>query len=214
MSGVQLEPTTYESGPATLATSGTAATEGLVPMRPQSNTPDDLHYLFMDRFQLWSEYTDAVDKLHRAYLSELPLAGYIYFAELDGRGSSPHPGYRVKIGRTRDIKARLSQLNKFPVIMPFSVSINTSFWAENAPEVEAVLHAAFREYRISGEWFSLPFEVMHAFYDVWYADDYDGHTTFHSEATGDRYSLESLLEETRQYLEVLRERQNRGRTVE
>ncbi|MEI7795942.1 MAG: GIY-YIG nuclease family protein [Methylococcaceae bacterium] len=68
----------------------------------------------------------------------------VYIVE-DGRGNK-------KIGMTRDIKRRVSQLKT--AIPNGIMSVMISDFMENAREVEKQLHEANRAYRLSGEWFS------------------------------------------------------------
>lgn len=77
--------------------------------------------------------------------SRVPV-GYVYFIKVDDR---------VKIGFTRDIRARVSGLTTgMPVPPKLLASV------PGTRDTEFYFHYMFREYRVRGEWFKLEGELL------------------------------------------------------
>lgn len=80
-----------------------------------------------------------------------------------------HPGYvyvlkaggRYKIGRARNPEIRLKRIQ---AMSPVPVELACAVFSEEAPALEARMHAMFRHFRTHGEWFELD---EHEFSDLW-----------------------------------------------
>lgn len=155
-------------------------------------------------FDVFQRYVEEIDALHEEWTREHREAGYIYLAHLlliDDHSHGPY--HRVKIGRSRDPKAREIQLKRFPVVMPMRLYVNYTFWAEDAAAVESFLHRAFARYRLDGEWFSIHDDAYSVLHDIWYARVTDGEIRF-CNTDGQWRSFAGLVEDNERYLERLR----------
>lgn len=76
-------------------------------------------------------------------------SGFVYVIQ-DGSGL-------CKIGRARDVKNRLRSLS---TAASSALTLIASWPCSNAAEYEAILHAAWRDVRVRGEWFRIPDDVV------------------------------------------------------
>jgi len=87
----------------------------------------------------------------RASKKTLPTGpGYVYIISKEG---APPGENNVKIGRSVDPDARRTQLqvgNDRPLV------VSARYWVNNMLAAEAAAHDAMDQYRVHGEWFSLP----------------------------------------------------------
>lgn len=65
-------------------------------------------------------------------------------------------GGLIKIGYTSNFKKRLLQYN----IHNTNINIVGVFETENAFFVESKLHEAYKDFRVKGEWFDMPIDVL------------------------------------------------------
>lgn len=168
-------------------------------------------------WELWSEYTDKIDDLHRRSVLADPTKkrGYVYIARMDIHGhSDPDGSAHIKIGRAKSPKQRIRDWSRTHVVMPYEIRESASFWCDDAAFVERYFHDLFKKFRETGEWFWMPFEYQHALWGVWYV-------VTHGEASNREISIrdyagrwlsprEYLLEELR-YLRKLKEQQDEER---
>jgi hypothetical protein len=97
-------------------------------------------------------------------------AGYVYLINAIGTN-------RYKIGRTLDLKRRVSQLN---YQSSYPLKIVLSFKSYYPAEDEKALHKKFASYRVHGEWFEFSFVDATEFYSImhyrklanWYISGY------------------------------------------
>lgn len=75
-------------------------------------------------------------------------AGYVYLLKA---------GPWTKIGKTRDLESRIGRL---AIQLPFPVELAHAIECAAPDYVEKVLHSWFSRYRLNGEWFELPDEVV------------------------------------------------------
>ena len=68
-----------------------------------------------------------------------------------------------KIGKTSDLEVRVKRL---AVQLPFPVELEHTIECRDPGSVEAVLHRLLSGYRMNGEWFELPEEVVESIKDV------------------------------------------------
>lgn len=68
---------------------------------------------------------------------------------------------RYKVGRSRHPERRLKQIQ---ACSPVPVELAATILNENAPALEARMHATFKPYRAHGEWFEMDEET---FSDLW-----------------------------------------------
>jgi len=73
--------------------------------------------------------------------------GYVYLIESGGL---------IKIGYTSNFKKRLAQYNTHNS----NVNIVGVFEKENAFLIESILHEAYEDFRVKGEWFDLPKDAL------------------------------------------------------
>lgn len=134
--------------------------------------PTDLE---LAEWDLWSEFTDKMDNLHReaTRLDRTGRLGYVYLAEMQIEGQyDPNLNAHIKIGRSRNPEHRIREWSRTNVTMPYTIRQQHVFWCENAPLVESYFHRLFSKYREAGEWFWLPWDYQHAFYGLWYVSTY------------------------------------------
>ena len=78
-------------------------------------------------------------------------SGYIYLIKA---GSTPP---RYKIGRTKDIISRYERLKE---CCPFPLRMLASRKVKDMVKEEKKLHVEFDKYRVWGEWFELPLDLL------------------------------------------------------
>lgn len=76
--------------------------------------------------------------------------GYVYLIQAEGTN-------RIKIGCSKDPQQRLAQI-KSPQ-QPFKLKLLASIFVADCAWYEKFLHNLYKEYRIYGEWFEIPFVV-------------------------------------------------------
>jgi hypothetical protein len=79
-------------------------------------------------------------------LKQRSTAGYIYLLHAVGTN-------RYKIGLTKNVVRRIAALAKQS---PFPVEVIHHYQTNDMKREESLLHDAFKEYRVHGEWFELP----------------------------------------------------------
>jgi hypothetical protein len=83
----------------------------------------------------------------------------------------------VKIGRSRDVKARLSSANTFVAPAPHKLLCMAPTF--DAPRDEATTHAHFAQYRREGEFFEVSPEDVEAYFKTvitgWYQHEHGKH---------------------------------------
>ena len=113
---------------------------------------------------------DAQERMNEE-LKEMPPTVYIYAA-----CSDTFPGL-VKIGRSRDVKARLSSANTFVAPAPHKLLCMAPTF--DAPRDEATTHAHFAQYRREGEFFEVSPKQVEAYFKTvitgWYQHELGEH---------------------------------------
>lgn len=97
---------------------------------------------------------DADDVMERAYQTTALMGGggYIYVLV-----SSMKDKNIIKIGRTKNLQERVSQLtSQVGTLMPFTASLGMAVITDDDSQAEAELHEEFKEFRLRGEWFDVP----------------------------------------------------------
>ena len=111
---------------------------------------------------------DSMKEIYTQY--GLPFRpGHIYVL------SSPETHF-CKIGRTNNLKRRLTELATLP---PFEYDVEHVFTADDSHQAEAALHSRFAQSRKRGEWFSLSLAdiawlqsiVAHKYSKFYFRDD-------------------------------------------
>lgn len=122
-------------------------------------------------FELWSAYTDGVDAFHADWVRNDPTrkSGYVYVMHMWHHDANQHDDRMMhKIGRSRDPKKRLKEIQKSSVVMPYSISLHHTYFSPDMAKAEKLLHTMLRQFRTSGEWFNLPQAIWHVLHDLWY----------------------------------------------
>lgn len=76
------------------------------------------------------------------------LAGYVYVAIANGF---------VKIGMSKNPKARMKVLS---ASNPSKVTLLAAWFCQDANAIELKLHSTYDQFRVNGEWFKLPSNVL------------------------------------------------------
>jgi hypothetical protein len=122
-------------------------------------------------WDLWSEFTNKMDNLHREVtrLDQSGKSGYIYLARMSFADDDPQTQIqRVKIGIAKNPSARIKHWSTARVKMPYRVQEIHVAWTEDMRLAERALHQVFRRFRTDGEWFLLPDHCVHALLGLWY----------------------------------------------
>jgi len=90
--------------------------------------------------------------------AEPDLSGFVYVAAMLAPSG---PVY--KIGRSRDVSARISQLDW---MLPYRTITIFVMWAKDVVGQEAYLHRYFVEYGLRGEWFALPESALEELHEL------------------------------------------------
>lgn len=129
-------------------------------------------------FELWEAYKSSVDAYHAEWVRNDPSrkSGYIYAFAMMGDGVTHRDGSQtMKIGYSRNPKARLKQISKSSVKMPYILRQWFNIWTSDMVRAERLLHLMLQRYRTNGEWFVLPQSIWESFDALWYIDNYHTH---------------------------------------
>lgn len=89
-------------------------------------------------------------------LNNTQLDGYVYFIE---KRDSSNSVIAVKIGRSKNPAARLSEISKLDENVGFHLQIIHKIQSENCVELETELHRKFKHLNIVNEWFKPEKEI-------------------------------------------------------
>lgn len=91
------------------------------------------------------------DRDSRKFIIDDSGKGFVYIIRAIGTN-------RFKIGFSKDPERRLLELQSSQ--SPFDLQIQKSHWFVDAQTLEGCLHKKYREFRVKGEWFEIPSELI------------------------------------------------------